>query len=171
MRGSKKVIRLIAIVMMVALTAGICGCSGKLPFMKGDSKTLEEYQAEATELSYYLVKRIFIADYDSVRKYIKSDERDKVEPIISKMDTRLYTEADVTIATVYTDPQTKETQIEYRITLHFQKTTNSFFCQMTLTRSGSDWRMSNAMPFCLDMERINEKFADVKREEEKNVKY
>ncbi|MBP5417404.1 MAG: hypothetical protein J6Y58_07765 [Clostridiales bacterium] len=169
MRGSKRLIRSIAILVLVALTAAICGCNGKLPFMKGEEKTTEEYQAEAQELSYYLIRRIFIADYDSVRKYVKSDERDKVEPIITQMDTRLYKEAEVQLATVYTDPETYETQIEYRITLHFDTTTNSYACQMTMVRSGSSWRLSNAMPFCLDMGRINDKFVNGKLEDEKNA--
>lgn len=169
MKTSNIVIRSIAILLLIALTSCMCGCNGKLPFMKGEEKSREEYQAEAQELSYYLIRRIFIADYDSVRKYIKSDERDKIEPIITKMDTRLYKEADIQLATVYTDPQTYETQIEYRITLHFDTTTNSYACQMTMARSGSSWRLSNAMPFCLDMDRINDKFINGKLEDEKNA--
>lgn len=171
MRSSKKVIRLLAILMIVALTAGICcGCNIKLPFSKGETKTQEELQDEATELSYYLLRRIFIADYDSVRKYVKSEERDKVKPIITNMDTRLYKEAQVEVATVYIDPKTKDTEIEYRITLRFEHTTNSYACQMTMSRSGSSWSLSNAMPFCLDMDMINQKFIDGKLQDEKNAR-
>jgi hypothetical protein len=64
MKTSNKVIRSIAILLLIALTACMCGCNGKLPFMKGEEKSREEYQAEAQELSYYLIRRIFIADYD-----------------------------------------------------------------------------------------------------------
>ena len=170
MRTSNKICRAIAIILLVALTACMCGCNGKLPFMKGEEKTQEELQDEATELSYYLLRRIFIADYDSVRKYVKSDERDKVEPIITKMDTRLYKEANIEVTTVYTDPKSHETEIEYRITLHFEHTTNSYALQMTMSRSGSSWRLSNALPFCMDMDTINQRFISGKLEDEKNAR-
>ena len=170
MRTSNKIFRAIAIILLVALTACMCGCNGKLPFMKGEEKTQEELQDEATELSYYLLRRIFIADYDSVRKYVKSDDRDKIESIISKIDTRLYKEADVEIATVYIDPKSHDTEIEYHLTLHFEHTTNSYALQMTMSRSGSSWRLSNALPFFMDMDTINQRFINGKLEDEKNAR-
>ena len=170
MRTSNKIFRAIAIILLVALTACMCGCNGKLPFMKGEEKTPEELQDEATELSYYLLRRVLIADYDSVRKYVKSDDRDKIESIISKIDTRLYKEADVEIATVYIDPKSHDTEIEYHLPLHFEHTTNSYALQMTMSRSGSSWRLSNALPFFMDMDTINQRFINGKLEDEKNAR-
>lgn len=159
MRVSKRVIRLVAICLMAALMMGVCGC-------KKDKRTKDDFQNEASELSYYLVRRIFIADYDSVSKYISKDDRSKVEPIIRSMDSGLYSDASVEVSMVYTDPQTYETEIEYRITLHFDKNTSSFYCQMTMSRSGGDWKINNALPFCLDMEKINNTYVNGKLEDE-----
>lgn len=159
MRGSKRVIRLIAICLMLALTLGVCGC-------KKDTRTEEDFKNEATELSYYLIRRIFIADYDSVSRYISSDDKDKVRPIITNMDTRLYKDAQVSETMVYTDPETYQTEIEYRITLSFDRNTKSFYCQMTMTRSGSSWKLSNAVPFCIDMGTINETYVNGKIEDD-----
>ena len=161
MRGSKRVIRLVAILLLLAVTAGLCGC-------KKDTRTKDDFQNEATELSNYLIRRIFIADYASVKKYISKDEQSKVEPIISNMDTRLYKDANIEVTMVYTDPVTYETEIEYRITLKFERNTNSFFCQMTMSRSGSSWKISNALPFCKDMDMINDTYVNGMIEDENN---
>ena len=161
MRGSKKVIRFVAVLLLLAVTAGLCGC-------KKDKRTKDDFQNEATELSSYLVHRMLIADYASVKKYISKDDQSMVEPIITNMDSRLYTDANVEVTMVYTDPATYETEIEYRITIKFERNTNSFYCQMTMTRSGSSWKISNALPFCKDMGMINDTYVNGKQEDEKN---
>ena len=66
MRTSNKIFRAIAIILLVALTACMCGCNGKLPFMKGEEKTQEELDLladrigaphrKASELGYIQTK-------------------------------------------------------------------------------------------------------------------
>ena len=168
MKGSRKIIRLIAVCLLLAMVAGICGCGKRLPFQKKEEKTQEEYQQEAEELSYYLLRRILIADYDSVRDYIKKDEREDSEPIIRNMDVRLYTDAVVTVQGVQIDPTTYETKIEYRISLNFDKASSTFLLQMVMSRSGSSWKIANALTLCVDMDNLNQVFIAGKTKDEQD---
>lgn len=151
--------------MIVTLVAGLCGCSGN-PFVKKDSRTIEQYQSEAKELSYYLIRRMFIADYASIKSYVNSSEREKVEEIVTSLDTRLYDEAQVAIVSVYTDEKTHETSIGIRITLSFQTSTSSSICQLSMSPSGSSWKINNAVAFCMDIQNVNEVFIEGKKMDE-----
>ncbi len=154
-----------AVLMIVVITAGLCGCSGN-PFVKKDSRTIEEYQAEAKDLGYYLVRRMFIADYESIKSYVKKDERDKVEQIVTALDSRLYNDAEVDIVSVYTDEKTHETNVSFRITLRFLTSTSSSVCQMSMSPSGSSWKINNAIPFCLDIQNVNDMYIEGKKQDE-----
>ena len=147
--------------MIVAMAAGISACSIKNPFVKEDSRTIQEYQAEAKELGYYLVRRMFIADYASIKSYVKSDERDKVEEIVTSLDSRLYDEAQVSIVSVYTDEKTHETSVSFRITVTFQTSSTS-----SISPSGSSWKINNAVAFCMDIQNVNEIFLEGKKQDE-----
>lgn len=165
MKASNKIIKFIAVMMIVTLVAGLCGCSGN-PFVKKDSRTIAEYQAEAKELGYYLVRRMFIGDYASIKTYVKSEERDKVEEIVTSLDSRLYDEAQVEIVSVYTDEKTHETSVSFRITLSFITNTSSSICQLSMSPSGSSWKINNAVAFCMDIQNINDIFLEGKKQDE-----
>ena len=45
MKASNKIIKFLAVMMIVAIASGLCGCSVKLPFMQKDTRTVQEYQA------------------------------------------------------------------------------------------------------------------------------
>ena len=166
MKASNKIIKFIAVLMIVAMAAGISACSIKNPFVKEDSRTIQEYQAEAKELGYYLVRRMFIADYASIKSYGKSDERDKVEEIVTSLDSRLYDEAQVSIVSVYTDEKTHETSVSFRITVTFQTSSTSSICQLSMSPSGSSWKINNAVAFCMDIQNVNEIFLEGKKQDE-----
>ena len=170
MKASNKIMKFIAVVMIVAIAAGICGCSGKLPFMKKDDRTIEDYQAEAKELGYYLIRRMFIADYESVKDYVKKDERDKVEEIITSLDSNLYNDAQIDIVSVYTDEKTHETSVSFRITLSFITSTTSSVCQLSMSPSGSSWKINNAIPFCMDIQNLNETYIEGKKQDDEFTK-
>lgn len=166
MKASNKIMKFIAVLMIVAITAGVCGCSVKLPFQKKDDRTIEQYQAEAKELGYYLVRRMFIADYASIKTYVNSGERDKVEEIVTSLDSGLYQDADVAIVSVYTDDQTHETSVGFRITLTFMTSSSSSICQLSMTPSGSSWKINNAVAFCMDIQNINDIYLEGKKQDE-----
>ena len=166
MKASNKIIKFIAVMMIVAITASLCACSVKLPFQKSDDRTIEEYQAEAKELGYYLLRRMFIGDYASIRTYVKSDERDRVEEIVTSLDSRLYDEAQIAIVSVYTDDKTHETSVSFRISLSFLTSTSSSICSLSMTPSGSSWKINNGVAFCMDIQNINDIFLEGKKQDE-----
>ena len=170
MKATNKIIKFIAVMMIVAIASGLCGCSVKLPFMKKDTRTVQEYQAEAKELSYYLIRRMLIGDYASIKTYLKSEEKDKVEEIVTSLDSRLYDAADIAIVSVYTDENTHETSISFRITLTFQTSTSSSICQLSMKPSGSSWKIENAVAFCMDIQNINDIYIEGKKQDENFTK-
>ena len=166
MKASNKIIKFIAVMMIVAIAASLCACSGRLPFQKKDDRTIEQYQTEAEDLGYYLLRRMFIGDYASIKSYVKSDERERVEEIVTSLDSRLYDEAQVAIVSVYTDEKTHETSVSFRITLSFTNSTSSSICQLSMTPSGSSWKINNGVAFCMDIQNINEIFLEGKKQDE-----
>ena len=109
---------------------------------------------------------MFIADYASIKSYVKSDERDKVEEIVTSLDSRLYDEAQVSIVSVYTDEKTHETSVSFRITVTFQTSSTSSICQLSMSPSGSSWKINNAVAFCMDIQNVNEIFLEGKKQDE-----
>ncbi|MBO4928163.1 MAG: hypothetical protein J5379_07940 [Clostridiales bacterium] len=165
MKVSNTMKRVLTMCLLLAVIVSACGCS-KLPFFRKDSKTKEQYQQEATEAGYTVLKNILSADYESVKPFISSEERDEVEQVVKEMDRRLYSDAQIEIESVYTDEKTYDTNLQFRITLSFETYTTSVMCVMKLTRSGSSWRFKNALPFFSDMRRINDMYIDGKKQEE-----
>ena len=165
MKVSKGIKRIVAICLFLAVSISMCGCS-VVSIFKKDDRTVDDYKKEATELSYYLVRRMFIADYDSVNSYVNKSDRGEVKTVILSMDTGLYTDAEVAISAIHIDEETYSTTIEYRITLVFDRDTKSFLCQMRMNRSGGSWRIGNAVPFCADLQRISDAYVNGKKEDE-----
>ena len=89
--------------MIVAMAAGISACSIKNPFVKEDSRTIQEYQAES---------------------------------------------------------------VSFRITVTFQTSSTSSICQLSMSPSGSSWKINNAVAFCMDIQNVNEIFLEGKKQDE-----
>ena len=165
MEVSRRIKKLVAICLFLAVSISMCGCS-VLSIFKKDDRSVDDYKKEATELSYYLIRRMFIADYDSVNSYVNKGDRSDVQPMVLSMEKGLYKDAEVAISSVHIDEDTYSTTVEFRITLVFDRGTRSFLCQMRMSRSGSSWRIANAIPFCSDLQRINEAYVSGKKEDE-----
>ncbi len=165
MEVSKRINRIVAICLFLVVSISMCGCSAMSIFKK-DDRTVDDYKKEATELSYYLIRRMFIADYDSVNSYVNKSDRGEVKTAVLSLDTGLYKDADVAISAINIDEETYSTTIEYRITLTFERDTKAFLCKMRMTRSGSSWRIANAIPFCSDLQKINDAYINGKKIDE-----
>lgn len=165
MKVSKRIKRIVAICLFLAVSISMCGCS-TMSIFKKDDRTVDDYKKEATELSYYLIRRMFIADYDSVNSYVNKSDRGEVKTAVLSLDTGLYKDADVAISAINIDEETYSTTIEYRITLTFERDTKAFLCKMRMTRSGSSWRIANAIPFCSDLQKINDAYINGKKIDE-----
>ena len=137
-----------------------------MSIFKKDDRSVDDYKKEATELSYYLIRRMFIADYDSVNSYVNKGDRGEVQTVVLSLDTGLYKDAEVAISAINIDEETYSTTIEYRITLTFERDTNAFLCKMRMTRSGNSWRIANAIPFCSDLQKINDAYLNGKKVDE-----
>ena len=168
MRVSNTTRRIVAIGLLLAVVLAFSGCS-KVPFFNTDNKSKEEYQVEATELAYNVLKKMLAGSYDEVKAYIDSEDRSKVSTVLGDMDAGLQKDANITIESVYTEDKTYDTQVQFRITLTFNKHTTSIMCVMKLARYSGSWRIYNAIPFCSDLSKLNTMYIDGKLEDAKNM--
>ena len=168
MRVSNTTRRIVAIGLLLAVVLAFSGCS-KMPFFNTDSKSKEEYQTEATDLAYNVLKKMLAGSFDEVKPYIDSEDRTKVSTVLQDMDAGLSKDASIAIESVFTEDTTYDTQVQFRITLTFAKHTTSIMCVMKLARYSGSWRIYNAIPFCSDLSKLNTMYIDGKAEDLKNI--
>ncbi|MBO4473542.1 MAG: hypothetical protein IK020_09930 [Clostridiales bacterium] len=169
MRVSNSTRRITAVALLLAIVLSFSGCS-KLPFFNSDNKTKDDYQIEATELALSVLKRMLAGSYDDVKPYVDSEDRDRVQEVLSGMADGLFKDATITIESVFTEDKTYDTQVQFRITVAFAKHTTSIMCVMKLARYSGSWRIYNAIPFCSDLSKLNNMYIDGKAEDAKALK-
>lgn len=162
MSTSKTIKKFLAICLALVMTFGVCGCS---KIFDKDERTKEEYQAEATEISAEIVKRMIEGNYDPIDKYFSSADSSSVEEIVNNIDKRLEKESLVTVVSVYTDPDSYATDVQFQISLYFGGHSSSTTCYMRLRRSGGGWVVANGGSFARDIEALNSRFVQEKMKE------
>lgn len=165
MRTSRAVNRMMAFVLMLMIAIGACGCNASI-FGKGDKRTAEDFQAEATELSDKIVKAMLSGNFESIEHYFSSADSSEVEQIVTNMDPRIRKESLTTIVSVYTDPDTYATDVQFQISLYFGGRSISTTCYMRLRRSGRNWVVANGGTFSRDLQALNERFVEEKKKED-----
>ena len=162
MKTTNIIKRIIAICLMLATIITACGCK---KIFHQDSRSAEEYQAEATEISADIVKHMLAGEFDPIDKYFSSADSSSVEEIMSGIDERLKKESLTTIVSVYTDPDSYATDVQFQISLYFGGHSISTTCFMRLRRSGGGWVVANGGSFSRDIQALNDRFVQEKAKE------
>lgn len=162
MKASNTVKRIMAFCLTWMIVLGVCGCS---KIFKKDDRTAEDYQAEATVIAESIMRNMLAGYYDPIDKYISSADDSAVEEIINNIDPSLTKESLTTVVSVYTDPDTYATDVQFQISLYFEGTSTSTTCYMRLRRSGNSWVVANGGTLARDIQALNARFVEEKMEE------
>ncbi len=162
MKTTNTIKRLVVICLVLATIIAACGCK---KIFNQDSRSAEEYQAEATEISASIVRHMLAGEYAPIDKYFSSADSSSVEEIMNNIDVRLKKESLTTIVSVYTDPDSYATDVQFQISLYFGGRSISTTCYMRLRRSGGDWVVANGGSFSRDIQALNDRFVQEKAKE------
>ena len=157
--------RMMIAILTVATLISVCSCANN-PFKKKE-KSYEEYKSEVVELSMRLAQKMIAGDYDTVSAFIPEDAKTKqIEQIIRGVSPELKEVVNITMGEVSVLPGSYSSDIHFKTTIIFKKSTYSFTFVIKLERSGESWHIINMTPLASDIRTLNQAYLDGKVKDE-----
>lgn len=161
MRTLKKIVTTL---LVIATIFCMFGCSGIGLFSK-ETKSDEEYRKEATDISMRLAKKIMSGDYDTISRFIHTDDDvPEVKQTIQSMADGLVDDVLLVIEEVDMNDASHSANVHFRASINFRKSAYTMTFVIKLVYDGG-WIINNVQPVIADIRSLSQAYIDGKKKD------